>query len=267
MKDEFPFQNELVVLTLTMPRMTAALLMSPFFSDQFIQGLARQVVIISLTLVAVPIVAGAAGAAGPLDLGARGPLFFATIIAKEIGLGLLLGFASGLAFWIAQGTGFFIDNQRGSSMAETQDSASGSSTSPFGLLLAKVVAVLFFVGGGFHAFLTLLYESYQLWPVLSYFPSFNPNLPTAALGVLDSLMYFIVLFSGPLIVAMFLAEFGLGLMNRFSPQLNVFSLAMAVKSGVAAVLIILYLGMLVGLLRGQFVNREKMQVFLQSLFS
>ena len=76
MKDEFPFQNELVVLTLTMPRMTAALLMSPFFSDQFIQGLARQVVIISLTLVAVPIVAGAAGAAGPLDLGARGPLFF-----------------------------------------------------------------------------------------------------------------------------------------------------------------------------------------------
>ena len=42
---------------------------------------------------------------------------------------------------------------------------------------------------------------------------------------------------------------------------------MAVKSGVAAVLIILYLGMLVGLLRGQFVNREKMQVFLQSLFS
>ena len=264
MIEKLPFQNELVMLTLTMPRMTAALMMSPFFSDQFIQGLARQVVIISLTLVAVPIFAPSAV---PMELAGKGPLFFATIIAKEIGLGLLLGFASGLVFWIAQGTGFFIDNQRGSSMAETQDSPSGSSTSPFGLLLAKIVAVLFFVGGGFHAFLTLLYESYQLWPVFSYFPSFNPNLPVAALGVLDSLMNFIVLFSGPLIVAMFLAEFGLGLMNRFSPQLNVFSLAMAVKSGVASVLIILYLGMLVGLLRGQFVNREKMQIFLQSLFS
>jgi type III secretion protein T len=66
---------------------------------------------------------------------------------------------------------------------------------------------------------------------------------------------------------MFLAEFGLGLMNRFSPQLNVFSLAMAVKSGVASVLIILYLGVLVGLMREQFVNREKMEVFLRSLFS
>ena len=264
MKENFPLQDELVMLTFTMPRMTAALMMSPFFSDQFIQGLARQVVIISLTLVAVPIVAHASG---PIELGNRSGFFFATIIAKEIGLGLLLGFSSGLAFWIAQGTGFFIDNQRGSSMAETQDSPSGSSTSPFGLLLVKVVAVLFFVGGGFHAFLTLLYASYRLWPVFTHLPSFNPNLPAAALSILDSQMQFIVLFSGPLIFAMFLAEFGLGLMNRFSPQLNVFSLAMAVKSGVASILIILYLGMLVGLLRGQFVNREKMQIFLQSLFS
>lgn len=264
MTDKFPFQDELVTLTFTMPRITAALMMSPFFSDQFIQGLARQVVVISLTLVAVPIVAQASG---PIDLANRGGFFFISIIAKEIGLGMLLGFSSGLAFWIAQGTGFFIDNQRGSSMAETQDSPSGSSTSPFGLLLVKVIAVLFFVGGGFHAFLTLLYESYQLWPVFTYFPSFNPNLPLAALAILDSQMQFIVLFAGPLIVAMFLAEFGLGLMNRFSPQLNVFSLAMAVKSGVASVLIILYLGVLVGLMRNQFVNREKMEVFLRSLFS
>ena len=263
MNEKFPLQHELVMLTFTMPRITAALMMSPFFSEQFIQGFARQVVIISLTLVAVPIVSFSAG---PVDLAGMNGFFFASIVAKEIALGMLLGFSSGLAFWIAQGTGFFIDNQRGSSMAETQDSPSGSSTSPFGLLLVKIIAVLFFVGGGFHAFLTLLYESYQLWPVFTYFPSFSPNLPTAALGVLDSLISYVVLFAGPLIVAMFLAEFGLGLMNRFSPQLNVFSLAMAVKSGVASVLIILYLSVLVGLMRDQFVNREKMQVFLQSLF-
>jgi type III secretion protein T len=173
---------------------------------------------------------------------------------------------SGLVFWIAEGTGFFIDNQRGSSMAEVQDPVSDSSTSPFGLLLTKIVAVLFFVGGGFHAFLILLYESYRLWPVFSYFPSFHPELPAAALGILDGIMGFIVLFSAPLILAMFLAEFGLGLMNRFSPQLNVFFLAMPVKSAIASVLIVLYLGILTGLLQDQFVNREKMQVFFQALF-
>ena len=55
-------------------------------------------------------------------------------------------------------------------------------------------------------------------------------------------------------------------MNRFSPQLNVFSIAMAVKSGVASILIIAYLGVLVGVMRDQFVNREKMEIFVQSLF-
>ena len=251
------------MLTFTLPRMTAALTITPFFSPTFIQGMARQVVIISLTLIAVPIVAFTASAP---DVTAKSGLFFGVIVAKEIALGLILGYVSGLAFWIAEGTGFFIDNQRGSSMAEMQDPVSGSSTSPLGLLLTKIVAVLFFVGGGFHAFLMLLYESYRLWPVFEYFPAFNPNLPAAALGVMDGLVSYIVLFAAPIIIAMFLAEFGLGLMNRFSPQLNVFFLAMPVKSAVAAVLLIAYLGVLTGLLEDQFVNREKMQVFFQALF-
>lgn len=263
MAANLPFQDTLLMLTFTLPRMTAALVMSPFFSSQFIQGMARQVVIISLTLIAVPIVAFSSA---PVEVASKSGLFFGVIIAKEIALGTILGFSSGLVFWIAEGTGFFIDNQRGSSMAEVQDPVSGSSTSPFGLLLAMLVAVLFFVGGGFHAFLVLLYESYRLWPVFEYFPSFNPGLPGAALGVLDGVTSYIVLFAAPLIIAMFLAEFGLGLMNRFSPQLNVFSLAMAVKSAVASVMIILYLGILTGLLKEQFVNREKMQVFFQALF-
>jgi type III secretion protein T len=258
-----PLQDTLLMLTFTLPRMTAALVFSPFFGQQFIQGMARQVVIISLTLIAVPIVAFTAS---PADVASKSGLVFGVIIAKEIALGLILGYVSGLAFWIAEGTGFFIDNQRGSSMAEVQDPVSGSSTSPFGILLTKIVAVLFFIGGGFHAFLVLLYESYRLWPVFTYFPAFNPNLPVAALGILDSITGFIVLFAAPLVLAMFLAEFGLGLMNRFSPQLNVFFLAMPVKSAVASLLIILYLGVLTGLLQDQFVNREKLLSFFNALF-
>ncbi|MEY4939215.1 MAG: Type secretory pathway, component EscT [Verrucomicrobiota bacterium] len=263
MADNIPFQDSLVMLTFTLPRITAALVTCPFFSQQFIQGLARQVVVISLTLIAVPIVAFSTSAE---EFNSKSGLIFSIIIVKEIALGTIIGYVSGLVFWIAEGTGFFIDNQRGASMAEVSDPVSGSSTSPFGLLLAMLVAVLFFVGGGFHAFLTLIYESYQIWPVFEYFPRFNPQLPMAALGVLDGLMSYIVLFAAPLIIAMFLAEFGLGLMNRFASQLNVFSLAMAVKSAVASVLIILYLSVLTGLLKGQFVNREKLQIFFQALF-
>ena len=65
---------------------------------------------------------------------------------------------------------------------------------------------------------------------------------------------------------MFIAEFGLGLMNRFSPQLNVFFLAMPVKSGIASVLIIFYLVFLMEFFKGQFMTTTKWKVFFHGLF-
>ncbi len=47
--------------------------------------------------------------------------------------------------------------------------------------------------------------------------------------------------AAPIIISMFLAEFGLALTSRFAPQLNVFSLSMPIKSGIASFLLILYL--------------------------
>jgi len=49
-----------------------------------------------------------------------------------------------------------------------------------------------------------------------------------------------VVLSAPLIVAMFLAEFALALVSRFAPQLQVFFLAMPIKSALAVLLLIFY---------------------------
>jgi type III secretion protein T len=62
-------------------------------------------------------------------------------------------------------------------------------------------------------------------------------------------MYLAVVFAGPLIIAMFLAEFGLALVSRFAPQLNVFVLAMPVKSGVGLFVLALYIPFLFSYLR------------------
>lgn len=251
-------------IAFTVPRMMAALSISPFFGPQFIGGIARQVVIMSLSLTAAPIV---------WDLGTELPegnawsFFVLIILAKEIVIGMLIGFASGLVFWIAEGTGFFIDNQRGSSMAEMFDPMSGGSSSPFGILFTKITGALFFLGGGFAAFLTAIYESYVIWPVFDYFPSMRDGFPLAALGILDGIMGMIVTFAAPIVLAMFLAEFGLGLMNRFSPQLNVFFLAMPVKSAIASVIIIFYLVFLVGFFRDQFVTSPGLRDFYARLFN
>ena len=53
-----------------------------------------------------------------------------------------------------------------------------------------------------------------------------------------------MLLSGPIIVACLLTDISLGLINRFASQLNVYVLAMPVKSGLASFLLIFYFGML-----------------------
>ena len=252
-----------LMVAFTVPRMMAALSVSPFFGDSFIVGMCRQVVTISLSLMAIPVVMSQ-GITIPDT--AIWPIFLLGVLVKEVCIGMLIGFVTGMVFWVAEGTGFFIDNQRGSSMAEMFDPMSGGSSSPFGVLFTKVIGVFFFLGGGFASFLTIMYESYLAWPVFSYFPDMKASFPMTCLHMLDGLMGLVITYSAPIVIAMFIAEFGLGLMNRFSPQLNVFFLAMPVKSGIASVLIIFYLVFLVGFLQKQFVTVEKLKLFYAGLF-
>ena len=46
----------------------------------------------------------------------------------------------------------------------------------------------------------------------------------------------------PVVIAMFITEFGIALISRSAPQLNVFILAMPIKSGVAAAILVVYVG-------------------------
>lgn len=252
-----------IMVAFTVPRMMSALLISPFFGDQFIQGMARQVVIISLSLMALPVTLQAGITMPETSIW---PLHLLAVLIKEVAIGMLIGYGTGIVFWIAEGTGFFIDNQRGSSMAEMFDPMSGGSSSLFGVLFTKVLGVLFFLGGGFACFLTIVYDSYQTWPVFSYFPQFQPTFALTCLNIMDNIMGLIVTYSAPIVIAMFIAEFGLGLMNRFSPQLNVFFLAMPVKSGIASLLIIFYLVFLTDFFKAQIMTPARWQVFFHGLF-
>ncbi len=61
-----------------------------------------------------------------------------------------------------------------------------------------------------------------------------------------ALMQLVVLLSAPVIIIMLLAELGLGLASRFTPQLQVFFLAMPIKTGLALFVLVLYAGILFG---------------------
>ena len=66
------------------------------------------------------------------------------------------------------------------------------------------------------------------------------------------LLLMMLLLSGPIVVACLLTDVSLGLINRFASQLNVYVLAMPIKSGVAAFLMLFYFMMLLSNETGLF---------------
>ena len=218
----------------SMPRFLAAFSLLPFFSTQVVPGMLRQGVATSLCLLLVPFVA---------DQTASVPISGTTlvvIIIKEVIVGVLIGYPLAVLFWAIEGIGFYVDNQRGSAMASSADPLTGQDSTPLGILFAQAFTVYFMSSGAFLLMLGVFYQTYQIWPVADFVPSFGGAGPTFYLGMFDRLLRMIVVLSAPLIVAMFLAEFALALVSRFAPQLQVFFLAMPIKSALSILLLIFY---------------------------
>ena len=220
---------------LTQPRLLAMCAMLPLFNRQLLPGLLRYGICAALGLVLVPMVMPRYA---ELDLGTAALLL---LIAKEVFIGLVMGYLVALPFWIFEAVGFVIDNQRGASLGATINPATGNDSSPMGILFNQAFMVFFLVGGGFTLMLTLLYDSFRLWDLWSWSPTLRADSIPLMLDQLSRFMRLVLLFAAPAVVAMFLAELGLALVSRFAPQLQVFFLAMPIKSGLALLVLVLYM--------------------------
>ena len=76
--------------------------------------------------------------------------------------------------------------------------------------------------------------------LMQWSPELCPESVPVMLEQLGRLVRMAMLLAAPALVAMFLAEFGLALVSRFAPQLQVFFMAMPIKSALAMLVLMLY---------------------------
>ena len=233
----------LLALAYASVRIQAALLIVPLFSRQVVPGLVRNSLGVGLALPLLP------GIEASLGGGLPDVVSMTVTILKEGLIGTLIGYSVAILFWAVEAVGFLIDNQRGASIASTLNPLTGNDSSPLGILFNQAFLVYFLMSGGFLVFLTLMYESYRLWPVVAFFPQLVADgLPLFA-GLFENVIRLGLLLGAPAIVAMLLVEIGLALVSRFTPQLQVFFLAMPVKSAMAFLVLAIYLPTLFGYIR------------------
>ena len=177
------------------------------------------------------------------ELAAAGPMAaptLALLVLKEALVGLMIGLAFGIPFWGAEAAGDVLDFHRGASAAYLIDPSATSEASITGTLFVLMMLTLFVLFGGALILAEGLYQSYALWPALAFLPSFEPQSHDLLLAFLDRIMMLALVLAGPLVIAMFLSELALALINRFAPQMNVFDLSLAIKGIVFAALLPVY---------------------------
>lgn len=225
----------LMALAYTQPRILAMFLPIPIFNRQMLPGMLRLAIGAGLGVMVAPALMPQVHAT---DFNAGQVL---VLVAKEAFVGFVLGCLIAIPFWAFEAVGFFIDNQRGASIAASLDPLTGNDSSPLGILFNQGFIVFFFVSGGFLLMLDLLYDSFRLWNVFSWTPYLRADTMPFLIEQLMRLVKLALLFSAPVIVAMFLAELGLAFVSRFVPQLQVFFMAMPIKSAIAMLMLMLYL--------------------------
>lgn len=238
-------QQWLYTFAMCTPRILTILLILPIASAAVMPLLARA----SLTICLGLIVAPAVFASYPPD--GLGASVVVAIIAKEIFVGLLLGFIASVIFWVVESVGYYVDTHRGATLSGALLLTHGESSSPLGSFLLQLFTVVFFIGGGITVFLEGLYHSFVVWPVLTLFPVIEFASAQLFINQFGLLFYLAVLLAAPMVAAMFLAEFTLALISRFVPHLQVFFLALPIKSAIAIFVMVLYVSTLALFLRNE----------------
>lgn len=233
----------LVAAAVGMARAMGMIMLTPAFMRLGLTGMIRSAVAFVIALPVVPAVfATVDGSALPSALDLAG------LIAKEMCIGAVIGIAFGIPFWAAETAGELIDLQRGSTMSQLIDPLSSGESSVTATLLSLCIVVLFFMSGGFLFLLDAFYGSYDLWPATGFRPIMGDDAPAAILSVLDRIMQVALVLTGPIVIAILIADVMMAFLSRLTPQLHVFDLSMSVKNLLYSLLIVLYLAFLMPLM-------------------
>jgi len=240
----------LAVFGLILARMLGAVFQAPFIGGKMVPSRAK---IGTAVVLAIPMYFTIAETVPNLPY--MGPMLI-ILLLKEGFIGLVLGLVISLVFHAVDSGGRFLDNARGLGSATLVAPETGASVSLFGQFFFQMTVVIYLIIGGHRLFIEALYETYTLLPI-DQFPNFAPGFTPFTEWIVRAtadVLVICVKIVAPGIIATIITDLVMGITNRVSPQINVFSLSMPIKMLVGALMIFLVLGLIVRSLDDQLLS-------------
>ena len=238
--DIYNFNPELILsLMLTLMRISIVLFLMPIFNTNALPMQVKASVSLVLTLALWPHIAFAGTNMPPH------PLSLGLMLLGEIILGLVMGMAVQFLFVGIQSGGELLGFQMGFTMVNVADPLSGIQNGAAAYFLWMVSLLTFLTLDGHLLMLKALADSFRLVPAGGLL--LGEILVRQVFDLSTQLFVIALKVAAPVMVALFLTEIALGLMNRAAPQMQVMLIGFPLKIAAG----FFFLGLLLVILSSQ----------------
>lgn len=195
-------------------RMSALLWAMPVFDNPAVTPRARILLAFFLSFLAGPLLP---------TMPAVDPFSFDAVLltVEQLIFGIILGLALRMLFEVLAMVGLILSMQMGLAMAMVMDPGSGDNVSLLSQLLWLMTVLLFFGLNGHLITLSIMVDSFSLWPVGASLYQLNLGSIIQLFGWIFAAALLIAL---PAVVAMLLVNLTFGVASRAAPSLNLFVL-------------------------------------------
>lgn len=200
-------------------RMTAFVIIAPPFSYRAFPARVKAMLAVGLALAVSPRVTA--------DYVSLGDAEFFGALVQEVITGAVLGFLVYIVFSAVQSAGSLIDMFGGFQMAQAYDPGSMINGAQFSRLFHMTALALMFSSGAYLLVIGGLTRSFEALPIGGAIDLASSS--EAIVGAVSQMFLSAVQIAGPLLVVLFLADVGLGLLTRVAPALNAFALGFPLK--------------------------------------
>lgn len=206
-------------VALTSLRLAAFIIIAPPFSTRAFPAVVKAMLSIGLAIALSPLLAPSFTV---LDTGP-----FVVEAAAQLGIGFALGLLVFIIFSAIPSAGDLVDVFGGFQLAQGFDPMMNINGAMFARLFQMTALALLFASGGYQIVILGIARSFTAVP-LGSFLNWNTTIE-AMIAAVGQMFAASVQIAGPLLIVLFLADLGLGLMTKVAPALNAYSLSFPIK--------------------------------------
>lgn len=168
-------------------------------------------------------------------------LALVTVAARELFIGLLMGFAIRLIFYAVEFAGQVMSTEIGLTVSSQIDPISRSSTSPVGTALFYLGSLLFLISGCHHAVFLAFLRSFEIAPIGAL--GWNRSVAEILVVATGNIFLVALQMAAPLLAVNFIVTFAFAILGKAAPSINVFSESFSVRVLTGMILLGLTLGL------------------------